>query len=227
MPTYFCPKGHESSESDYCSECGAKIGVASEPVSSVVNTPISITPSSQCPDCSAPHELGSGNFCEICGYNFTTGAHGELPVILSSSDLQAIAPPLEVPTTKQDGVAKTTIAWEVVVTIDAVSHHADSPPPPDLPPLIIRLDKSAHLIGRTSQVRAIYPEIALDMDDAVSHRHALIERQPDGDLTLRDIGSANGTELNGVEIKSMTDIRLKNEDEVTIGHWTRIQIKAV
>lgn len=227
MPTYSCPKGHESTESDYCSECGAKIGVASEPVPAVVNTPISITPSSQCPDCSTPHELGSGNFCEICGYNFTTGAHGELPVLITASDPQGVAPAPEVTTTKQDSVEKNPIAWEVVVTIDAVPHHADSPPPPNLSPLAIRLDKSAHLIGRTSQVRAIYPEIALDVDDAVSHRHALIERQLDGDLTLRDIGSANGTELNGVEIKPMTDIRLKNEDEITVGHWTRIQIKAV
>jgi FHA domain len=221
MSTYLCPKGHESTESDYCSECGAKLGGAFEPVPSVVKEPISVRVSSQlCPDCSAPHELGSGNFCEICGYNFTTGAHGELPL--------TIAPIPEVETTKQGGEEKApVIAWEVVVTIDSVPHHPDSPPPPDLAPITIRLDKTAHLIGRTSQVRAIYPEIALDVDDAVSHRHALIECQPDGDLTLRDIGSANGTELNGVEIKPMTDIRLKNSDEITVGHWTKIQVKAI
>ncbi|MGV0024975.1 FHA domain-containing protein [Phormidesmis priestleyi] len=228
MSTYFCPKGHESTESDYCSECGAKIGSVSEVAPSVVkdSTPV-ITSSQLCPDCSALHELGSGNFCEICGYNFTTGAHGELPVTISSSDPQGVAPIPEVPTTKQGGEEKAAIAWEVVVTIDSVPHHPDSPPPPDLAPMTIRLDKTAHLIGRTSQIRAIYPEIALNVDDAVSHRHALIECQSDGDLTLRDIGSANGTELNGVEIKPMTDIRLKNADEITIGHWTRIQVKAV
>ncbi len=227
MSTYLCPKGHESTESDYCSECGAKIGSVSEPAPSVAKDPTSVITSSQlCPDCSAPHELGSGNFCEICGYNFSTGAHGELSVTIAPSYPQAIAPLPEVTTTKQ-GEEKAAIAWEVVVTIDSVPHHADSPPPPDLSPVTIRLDKTAHLIGRTSQVRAIYPEIALDVDDAVSHRHALIECQPDGDLTLRDIGSANGTELNGVEIKPMTDIRLKNADEITIGHWTRIQVKAV
>ncbi|KAM3101261.1 FHA domain-containing protein [Phormidesmis sp. 146-12] len=227
MSTYFCPKGHESTESDYCSECGAKMGSVSEPVSSVAKTPISVGASQLCPDCSAPHELGSGNFCEICGYNFTTGAHGELSVTIAASDLQETAPPPEVTTTRQSGDEKAAIVWEVVVTIDSVPHHPDSPPPPNLAPVTIRLDKTAHLIGRTSQVRAIYPEIPLDIDDAVSHRHALIECQSDGDLTLRDIGSANGTELNGVEIKSMTDIRLKNADEITVGHWTRIQVKAV
>jgi hypothetical protein len=201
------------------------MGSVSESVPSIVK-PL-VADSQLCPDCSAPHELGSGNFCEICGYNFTTGAHGELSMTISSSYPQEVAPLPEVTTTKQGSQENAAIAWEAVVTIDAVPHHPDSPRPPDLAPVTIRLDKAAYLIGRTSQVRAIYPDIALDMDDAVSHRHALIECQPDGDLTLRDIGSANGTELNGVEIKPMTDIKLKNTDEITIGHWSRIQVKTV
>ncbi len=217
MSTYLCPKGHESSESDYCSECGAKIGS-----SSVSIAPLTSETATLCPDCSTPHELYSGNFCEICGYNFATKAHGELPII--QPVVPEVVAPLETVTTKQESVSE----WEVVVTIDSLPHHADSPEPPaDQPPITIRLDKLTHLIGRTSQVRAISPDIAIDFDDAVSHRHALLDRQPDNTFTLRDIGSSNGTQLNGVELKPMVDSLLKNGDEITIGHWTKVTIRAI
>ncbi|PSB22236.1 FHA domain-containing protein [Phormidesmis priestleyi ULC007] len=223
MSTYLCPKGHESSESDYCSECGAKIGSSS----AAIVPPIPEKVAAQlCPDCSAPHELHSGNFCEICGYNFVTKAHGELPMIQPVA-IKVVAP-LETVTTKQGEEESATREWEVVVTIEPSLRHPDSPEPPaDQPPITIRLDKSTHLIGRTSQVRAVYPDIAIDFDDAVSHRHALIDRQPDNTFTLRDIGSSNGTQLNGVELKPMVDSPLKNGDAVTIGHWTKITIQAL
>lgn len=217
MFIYLCPKGHESSEPDYCSECGAKIGSSSVAIVSPLPEKAAIS----CPDCSAPHELYGGNFCEICGYNFVTKAHGELPIIQPA--VSAVVA-LETVTAKQESASE----WEVVVTIDSSPHHADSPElPTDQPPITIRLDKSTHLIGRTSQVRAICPDIAIDFDDAVSHRHALIDRSPEGNLTLRDIGSSNGTQLNGVELQPMVDSPLKDGDEITIGHWTKLIIRAI
>ncbi len=85
MSTYKCPKGHESTESDYCSECGTKIqGIAKQVLT---ETPVTSTVAQtakaivNCPDCTAPHEPDSGNFCEICGYNFISGAHGEVPPV--------------------------------------------------------------------------------------------------------------------------------------------------
>jgi len=219
MSTYLCPKGHESSESDYCSECGAKIG---SPSAAIAPTIPEIA-AQLCPDCSALHELHSGKFCEICGYNFVTKAHGELPIIQSVAP-EVVAPP-ETVTTKQESATRE---WEAVVTIDPSLRHPDSPEPPaDATPITIRLGKSTHLIGRTSQVRAVYPDIALDLDDAVSHRHALLDRQLDDTLTLRDIGSSNGTQLNGVELKPMVDMPLNNGDVITIGHWTKIIIQTI
>jgi FHA domain len=218
MSTYLCPKGHESTESDYCSECGAKIGTVGVSVASPPMPTDFPAPAQPCPDCGAPHEVG--NFCEICGYNFVTGAHGEIPI----APILATAPLPETVTAKQEEVQPQPLNWEVKVEIDPTLRHPDSPEPPDLPPITIHLDKSTHLIGRTSQVRAIYPEIAIEFDDAVSHRHALLDRQPDGTFSLRDIGSSNGTRINGVELKPMVDIKLKNGDEIAIGHWTKITI---
>ncbi len=207
-----CPKGHASTESDYCSECGAKIQGAPQLKVEPKTTTTSIT----CPDCTAPHELNSGDFCEICGYNFTTGGHGELPVVVASSAVNISAA-----TTKQ-----TQIALEVVVTIDPSLWEDGSPPAPtNQAAITFQLDQPNSLIGRKSDRRAINPEIPLDFDDAVSHRHALLTRQPDGSFVLRDIGSSNGTKLNGVELTAMTDMPIKADDQFTLGHWTRIIVR--
>ena len=86
------------------------------------------------------------------------------------------------------------------------------------------LAKPVNLIGRQSAARAIHPEIPLDFDDAVSHRHAVLTKLDDGSLVLRDIGSSNGTQVNATEVQPMTDIPLHDGDEITLGHWTRIKV---
>jgi pSer/pThr/pTyr-binding forkhead associated (FHA) protein len=42
---------------------------------------------------------------------------------------------------------------------------------------------------------------------------------------VRDIGSANGTRLNGKDLEPLTDTVLKDGDELTLGHWTRLSVK--
>jgi hypothetical protein len=223
MSTYKCPKGHESSESDFCSECGAKIlGV---PQQTLVKNAVNLE---TCPDCSAPHEPNSGDYCEICGYNFVTQAHGELAIAKTIKEEDTVTQRQSSFSASVSTPQSPVIGWEVVVTIDPSLRHPESPEPPiDQAPIIFSLEKTTNLIGRNSQVRAIHPEIALDSDDAVSHRHALLNRQADGTFTLRDIGSSNGTQFKGVELKPMVDIPLQDGDEFTLGHWTRITLKAI
>jgi pSer/pThr/pTyr-binding forkhead associated (FHA) protein len=123
---------------------------------------------------------------------------------------------------------ETAQGWRVEVTVDPSLREAGSPAPPADPrPITIELKSELNLIGRTSQSRAIYPEIPLDTDDAVSHRHALLSRDAGGKVILRDIGSANGTRLNGRDVQPLTDIVLHDGDELTLGHWTRLAIKAI
>jgi len=237
MSTYLCPKGHNSIESDYCSECGVRIQAQSEPPLNNAPLPSMQSKGGQltCPDCAALHEPDSGDFCEICGHNFVTGARGELPIAVSH-------PPVSEPITLEDGLqtrkqgilesGSSTVpslpsppsSWEITIAIDTIAHDPVSPQPPDtFIPFSLPLEPRNYLIGRTSQARAIHPEISLDLDDAVSHRHALLSLNADGTLTLRDIGSANGTKLNDVELKPMVDVPLKQDDEITLGHWTKIK----
>jgi FHA domain/Double zinc ribbon len=235
MSTYKCPKGHLSTEADYCSECGAKInGMPKQAIASdfTATVPLVVPDAIACPDCGATHEADSGNFCEICGYNFATKAHGEVPIaspsthnpvdIKTSINQPLISNPDSAPTNRQ-----TDIILEVIITIDPSLRCQDSPPAPtNQSPIIIKIEKPSNLIGRHSEMRGIHPDIPLNFDDAVSHRHALLIQQPDGSLILRDIGSSNGTKLNGVELQPMVDVPIKDGDEFTLGHWTRIKLRA-
>src|SRR5580698_4750514 len=201
METITCPKGHPSSEPDFCSECGAKIQSAKS-----VTTPAHSS-SGKCPDCEADRAPDGSIFCEVCGYNFATGAHGEVPIATT----QPTSAPA-IPTPPAASPAPLPKGWAVTVAVDPSLGASESPAPPvGVEPFAVSLDKPVSLIGRRSESRAIFPEIALNFDVAVSHRHALLQRVDSG-LLLRDIGAANGTRLNGKDIASMVDTPLKDGD---------------
>ena len=203
-----CPKGHDSSELDFCSECGMRMGTAPAGTTAPA-APAPATPQT-CPDCSLERSAEGGKFCEFCGYNFSTGASGAL----KSKTPEPPAAPAAV--------------WEVVIEVDPSLRTEGSPAAPEnMAPRRVRLTAESNLIGRTSEKRAIHPEIALDQDDAVSHRHALLKQLPNGSLLLRDIESSNGTRLNGTDLRPLTDVNVKAGDKITLGHWTRITLEAV
>ena len=215
MDACICPKGHESTEADYCSECGAKLEGAALPIESSA-PPIALGSGETCPECGVAREPRDVVFCEICGYNFVTGARGELPVLV-------VPPAAET----EDAPPAAITAWEVVVVVDPALREPGSPEVPvGVGPFTFRLEAAASLVGRKSEARAIFPEIAVFWDDAVSHRHALLQRDSTG-LMLRDIGSANGTRLNGVEVPPMTDQRLADGDQITLGRWTLMTVRAI
>lgn len=165
-------------------------------------------PLQNCSDCGLARDSAGGIFCEFCGFNFNTKEHGELKA--------AVVP----------AAATSVHEWQAIVSVDPSLRTDESPEAPaDVDAITIPLTRESSLIGRRSEKRAIFPEIPLDPDDAVSHRHALLNRTPDEGLTLRDIGSSNGTNLNGKPVEPMTDVALKPGDEITLGHWTRIRIQ--
>ncbi len=217
MVACICPKGHESTETDYCSECGAKLEGAALPIEAARMPAVAQGSAELCPECGVARELRDVVFCEICGYNFVTGARGELPVAAPA-----------VPAEAQEAPSAAITAWEVIVSVDPALREPGSPEvPAGVGPFTFALEAPASLIGRKSEARAIFPEIAVFWDDAVSHRHALLQRDAAGTLLLRDIGSANGTRLNGAEIPPMTDRRLADGDRIALGHWTCVTVRAI
>lgn len=116
------------------------------------------------------------------------------------------------------------LRWEARLQVDP---SLNTDPDPDLPcPVgeperVFPLDFADNLIGRRSERRGIFPEINVN-DPCASHRHAKLTRQADGSFALLDLGSTNGTLLNGVEVTPNVLQPLKDGDQITLGCWTRI-----
>ncbi|MGQ0624151.1 MAG: FHA domain-containing protein [Sporichthyaceae bacterium] len=70
--------------------------------------------------------------------------------------------------------------------------------------------RAACVVGREGDC-----DLVLDEDTKVSRRHASFESTPDGGVQLRDLGSANGTFVNGARVSDT--VRLLGGEAVLIG----------
>lgn len=82
------------------------------------------------------------------------------------------------------------------------------------------LDKTETAVGRLAD-----NDIIID-DASVSSKHAVIERVPHADFPeevefyIKDLGSTNGTEVNGQSVEGR--VKLHNNDEVKIA-WNKFK----
>jgi pSer/pThr/pTyr-binding forkhead associated (FHA) protein len=90
---------------------------------------------------------------------------------------------------------------------------------------VFPLDLDENLVGRRSDVKGVFPEIMID-DPGVSHRHLKFNKQPDGSFAVLELGSANGTKLNGNNLEAGIVTPISEGDELTIGMWTRLKLRA-
>ena len=76
------------------------------------------------------------------------------------------------------------------------------------------------LLGRKDNARGIFPDVDLGLeggyDSGVSRRHAILARKNDS-YVLEDLGSANGTFINGRQLAPARPMRLANGDEIRCG----------
>jgi pSer/pThr/pTyr-binding forkhead associated (FHA) protein len=88
----------------------------------------------------------------------------------------------------------------------------------------MRIGRSRGRLGETA------PEIDLSGpggDPAISHMHAVLERQADGSYTVRDLGSTNGTVINNAASPIGTDatVPLADGDRIHLGAWTVLTVQ--
>jgi hypothetical protein len=220
-----CPKGHVSSTLDYCSECGAKLEGAETSAMPALAGGALI-----CPKCGATHEGSDLAFCEICGFDFGQGGQ-PISTEMHATNRDTSTDPTGEPESPEAPVvpaAATTRRWQVVVSVDAALNESkELQPPQEAVAGTWSLEAELSLIGRLDETRGIRPEIPITNDDAVSRRHALLQQAGEGKLLVRDIGSANGTRLNGEALEPMADRELSHGDELTLGHWTRLRVEAL
>lgn len=106
-----------------------------------------------------------------------------------------------------------------------------APPAEDAPPrLVVRMGrlsaafdvtKEVTIIGRPDSEMHYYPDVEIDLDDAVSRRHAEIVRR-NGAYSIVDTGSTNGTLLNGETLLAHEERPLTHGDRIRVGERTEI-----
>jgi hypothetical protein len=261
MPT--CPAGHDSTDADFCDVCGMRIG-GSAPAATPGPVPASAgagqaEPAPAAPDagaepCPQCGTARSGQFCEVCGYDFASGK----PAAPSPAEAAAApaatgavdagtAPAGSTPavgTAPGDGgdpaaAGSPAAVWTAVVTADRAYYDrviAEGGPdaatiefPGYCPERRFRLSGQEMRIGRRSVSRGLEPEIDLTgppTDPGVSHLHAVLMAEPDGGWAVLDPGSANGTFVNDGEIAAGVRVPLHDGDRVCVGAWTVLTIRA-
>ncbi len=219
-----CPSGHLSADPEWCDTCGARIGgvpaaAASSPLVPPFSGPVGAPVI--CPNC---NELNPADalFCEVCGYDFTTGQAPAPPAVSTSAVTQHNA---------------SDVGWLVVLEVDpewySLKGALADQPCPALSSSTVPLTNHTALIGRSSASRGLRPEIALDADTGVSRRHAQFVRDGDS-LTVVDLSSTNGTYV--VDRSTTPDestaalvpgvpTELHDGDRVYVGAWSRLTVR--
>ncbi len=230
-----CRAGHASDEPDYCSVCGVAMGApaagkaAGSPqlAERITPLPASVRKGlpNTCPECAEPRAEPDARFCEVCRFDFVAGRPGPPPAGGATS---APAPPVPVAASAAASAQAAAIHFELVVSIDpALDTEPDpeSPCPKDVPAVVVPVDRAELLVGRRDERRDIHPELPVQ-DPGTSRRHAKFVLAADGTLVLLDLASTNGTKVNGLEVPSGSRTPLVAGDEVCVGRWTRILVRA-
>jgi len=79
-------------------------------------------------------------------------------------------------------------------------------------------------IGRADPAAGIRPDVDLSMDVAVSRRHAEIRRSAAG-YVIFDLGSTNGTVVNGRTIPRHQEVPLADGDEIRLGENCKLTVR--
>jgi hypothetical protein len=174
-----------------------------------------------CPNC-RHQELAGALFCSECGTQLRD--YGELnthPFAVKQVDQAS----LNVEVDGSAGYSNSAVAT--------------SPPKEDLVNLFIvdakktipLRGRSEYTLGRVAEDQPIIPDIDLTEFEAylmgVSRLHATLKVGPQR-ISIRDLGSSNGTRVNGQRIVPHVDYPLKPGDAVALGKLViQIQISSV
>jgi hypothetical protein len=166
--------------------------------------------------CPNGHDSASDDFCDVCGIRIAAG-QGNPPSSAPSPDALA---------TWTAVVAADRAYYDQMraaggadgMAIDFPAYYAERR---------FRLAGNQMRIGRRSVSRGLEPEIDLTgppADPGISRLHAVLIAAPGGGWAVLDPGSANGTMVNGTEVRVGDQMPLHDGDRINLGAWTAITV---
>jgi pSer/pThr/pTyr-binding forkhead associated (FHA) protein len=84
--------------------------------------------------------------------------------------------------------------------------------------------KPVMTIGRRDPTTSVFPDLDLSADDCVSRRHAEV-RLRDAAVYVVDLGSTNGTILNGQPLPPQEERRLSDGDVIRLGERCLLTVR--
>jgi hypothetical protein len=175
----------------------------------------------------------------VCRYDFETqksfsGLTAAAPPAISA----AFAPAPGVPATQTPAPFATPVAAPTPsalaqrlllrIVVDPSLYRdpdPDEPCPLDAPEKIFHLDLDENTLGRQYDGKGVHPEIVVG-DPGISRRHLKFIRGDAGGFEVLELGSANGTEINGKALEAGVVVQVKPGDQLTLGMWTRMHVEA-
>jgi hypothetical protein len=227
MPT--CPRGHESSDEEYCDVCGLALNASAPQPASPAKPEPADPAGGACSNCGSALD---GRFCENCGYDSLAA-----PPPRTEPQPTPVAEPVPTPAAP---AAPRSRAWTATVVADREYYNtvmAEGGPDADAidfprfcPERFFPLKGKEITIGRRSTSRGINPDIDLTgppEDPGVSHLHAVFLIEPDGRLSIVDLKSSNGTTLNDNKTTLSPNVPapLSDGDRIHVGAWTTITVR--
>lgn len=166
----------------------------------------------KCPNCG--HENRAGEIiCSNCGTNLLTG---EKPTETKKLDEKSKD---DLTTEFGDEILSTESSSSVEIFPSNATLRLEIVGSPL--PINVKFSKPTLTLGRRDPATGALPDIDLapfaGYRMGVSRRHSQIRRTEEGYLELFDLGSSNGTFLNGQRLNSHTPYRLNNYDRVALG----------
>jgi FHA domain len=215
--SFICLRGHHSISDDYCDVCGAKNRNVMQRFMSNLRP---VTPGQTCPHCDEPR-LGDDRYCARCAYDFETGERLELAAPRHAAVAPTAPTPAPPPYYHEPAAPEPTM-FVLALTVDSRPNEAGCPrPPADSSERVFILDQPSMVIGRDD---ATGLQIPIHGDPYVSRHHAEIVELDDG-WGVRDLGSTNGTKVNGVTLAGSEVKPLGLDDVIELGCFSRLTVR--
>jgi len=220
--SFVCRRGHHSISDDFCDVCGAKnrdvrqTFMANLPQPSAPPSGPAVQP---CPVCSTAREA-AGEYCLNCGYDFVTGERFG-PIIPSRAPTVAQAP-AAAPAATLGRRSALSRRFVVVVSVDPARADQGMQASGWAEPWehVVTLDGSSMVIGRAEAAGVSIP---IRGDQYVSRQHAEIV-ELEGEWAVRDLGSTNGTRLNGASLIGSQLKPIAAGDVIELGCCSKLTI---